>query len=146
MGYHGMMAIDSKTSASEPPMVIFDGACGFCQRSVQFVLRHERRHDLLFVRRESELGRHLRWTYGMEAVESMLWIEGGQVFAQSRSILRVSAYLGGWWSGLGRVASLIPTPLLNRIYNLIARNRHKLAFNPQHCLIPTSEQRSRFLG
>ena len=141
-----LMAIDPKTSASEPPMLIFDGACGFCQRSVQFILRHERRHDLLFVRRESELGLRLRRTYGMEAVESMLWIESGQVFAQSKSILRVSAYLGGWWSGLGRIGSLVPAPLLNWIYNLIARNRHKLSPNPQHCLTPTSQHRIRFLG
>jgi len=82
----------------------------------------------------------------MEAVESMLWIEHGQVFARSKSILKVATYLGGWWSGLGRIVSIIPTPLLNWIYRLIARNRHKLSLNTQPCLIPTSEQRSRFLG
>src|SRR3984885_8028809 len=55
----------------------------FLSRSVRFILRHERRHDLSFVTRNSELGMGLRRAHGLESVESMLWIEGGQVFAES---------------------------------------------------------------
>ena len=57
-------------------MLVYDGSCGFCSRSVQFILRHERRHDLLFVTRDSPLGKDLRRKFHLEAVESMLWIVG----------------------------------------------------------------------
>jgi predicted DCC family thiol-disulfide oxidoreductase YuxK len=74
-------------------MLIYDGSCGFCSRSVQFILRHERRHDLSFVTRNSELGNELRRTHGLESVESMLWIEGGQVFTESGAVMRAAGYL-----------------------------------------------------
>ncbi len=80
------------------PMLVYDGSCGFCSRSVQFMLRHERRHDLLFVTRDSELGQRLRRASGLESVHSMLWIENDQVFAKSGAVIKGTAYLGGWWS------------------------------------------------
>lgn len=141
-----MAATDEETGTLEPPMLVFDGSCGFCQGSVQFILRHERRHDLHFVPRESELGLNLRRTYGMETVESMLWIEHGHAFARASSVLKIAAYLGGWWSGIGRVGSIVPAPLLNWLYKLIARNRRRLSPGPEQCLVPTPAQRSRFLG
>src|SRR5437868_5606246 len=139
--------------AQQPPMLVYDGSCGFCSRSVQFILRHERRHDLLFVPRESELGKELRREHKMEAVESMLWIQGGQVFAESGAVLKAATYLGGMWSGLAAVGSLCPSFLLNGIYKLIAKNRRRISSGLQRsagrsaiCLLPSAEQRSRFLG
>src|SRR5271169_768069 len=80
------------------PLLVYDGSCGFCSRSVRFILRHERRHDLLFVTRDSELGKQLRRVYGFESVESMLWIEPGQVFAKSDAVMKAAGYIGGWWA------------------------------------------------
>ncbi len=127
-------------------MLVYDGECGFCNRSVQFILRHEQRRDLLFVPRGSELGRRLRHSYGMDAVESMLWIEDDQVFAQSGSVIKTAEYLGGSWSQLARIASLCPSVLLNFAYKVIARSRRRLMRGSANCVVPTAEQRSRFLS
>jgi predicted DCC family thiol-disulfide oxidoreductase YuxK len=64
----------SEIAAYRSPLLVYDGSCGFCTRSVQFMLRHEQRHDLLFVTRNSELGQRLRRESGLESVQSMLWI------------------------------------------------------------------------
>ncbi len=71
-------------------MLVYDGSCGFCARSVQFILLHERRHDLLFVPRDSQLGQELRRHFHLEAVESMLWIDGDNVATESSSVLRAA--------------------------------------------------------
>jgi predicted DCC family thiol-disulfide oxidoreductase YuxK len=75
--------INAENDASASPMLVYDGSCGFCSRSVRFILRHERRHDLLFVTRDSDLGKQLRRRYGLESIQSMLWIEDGRAFAES---------------------------------------------------------------
>src|SRR5437763_12028304 len=93
----------------QAPMLVYDGSCGFCSRSVQFILRHERRHDLLFVTRDSELGKRLRRKHRLESVQAMLWIEGGQVFAESGAVLKAAGYLGGWWSRLAVLGSFCPS-------------------------------------
>src|SRR5437764_13686131 len=108
----------SEIDAYLSPILVYDGSYGFCTRSVQFMLRHERRHDLLFVNRDSELGQRLRRECGLESVQSMLWIEGGQVFAKSGAVIKAAAYLGGWWSRLAVIGALCPSFILNGVYEL----------------------------
>ncbi len=136
----------SEITACPSPIFVYDGSCGFCSRSVQFILRHERRHDLSFVTRNSELGNGLRRAHGLESVESMLWIEGSQVFAESGAVLKVARYLGGWWCRLAVLGSLCPSFILNGVYKFIAKNRRQLSSKAAVCLVPSPEQRNRFLA
>lgn len=128
------------------PLLVYDGSCGFCARSVQFILRHERRHDLLFVPRDSQFGQELRRRFNLESVESMLWIDGDQAFIESDATLHAARYVGGIWSALATIGSLVPAPLRNWAYRLIARNRQRISSGMNMCLAPTVEQRARFLG
>ncbi|HVP55297.1 MAG TPA: DUF393 domain-containing protein [Candidatus Eisenbacteria bacterium] len=127
------------------PLLVYDGSCGFCSRSVQFILRHERRHDLRFVPRDSPLGQELRRRFHLESVESMLWIDRDKVEIESGAVLRAARYLGGIWSALAAIGSLVPAPLRNWAYRLIARHRRKLSSAATSCLLPTADQRERFL-
>src|SRR5437879_3459506 len=135
----------SSIDATKQPMLVYDGECGFCSRSIQFILRREREHELLFVTRQSELGVRLRRQYGLETMESMIWIEDGKVLTESSAVLRIASYVGGWC----RIASIgtgIPLKLRNLAYRSFARNRHRFARNSEQCLVPTPEQRKRFVS
>ena len=135
----GMSAIPK-----DHPVLVYDGDCGFCNRAVQFILKHEKRHDLLFLKRASELGMALRRHFGLEAVESMLWIENGIASIESDATLKSAAYVGGWCR-LALMAYLIPRPLRNWGYRLIAKNRHRIRGTRSQCVLPTPEQKLRFL-
>jgi predicted DCC family thiol-disulfide oxidoreductase YuxK len=130
---------------SMPRLLVYDGSCGFCSRSVQFILRHERRCDLLFVRRDSELGKTLRHRYHFEAVESLLWIADGKAFIESTAVLSAAKYLGGIWGLLATLGLLVPLPLRDWGYRFIARNRRRFSPGAASCLVPTAEQQNRFL-
>jgi len=110
------------------------------------MLRHERRHDLLFVTRDSELGKLLRRTHRLEFLQSMLWIEGGQVFAEFGAVMKAAGYLGGWWSRLAAFGPFCPLFVLNGVYKFIAKNRRRLSSDAAVCLVPNPEQRNRFLA
>jgi predicted DCC family thiol-disulfide oxidoreductase YuxK len=126
-------------------MLVFDGDCAFCHRAVQFVLTHEHRTDLLFVPRESSLGRSLREQYHLEHVESLLWIENGRAFIEFDAVAHTAAYVGGPYARLASVARPLPRPLLNAGYRSVARLRKRLAGRPRQCLLLTAAQRQRFL-
>lgn len=136
---------DESIASAMPPVLVYDGSCGFCSRSVQFILRHERRHDLLFVTRDSPLGQDIRRHFHLEGVESMLWIAGDQASIESNAVLSAARYLGGIWAALAALGSLVPFSLRNWAYRLIARNRRRLSSPATSCLVPTAEQRDRFL-
>ena len=137
---------NSEITAYPSPMLVYDGSCGFCSLSVRFILRHERRHDLSFVTRNSELGMGLRRAHGLESVESMLWIEGGQVFAESDAVIKAAGYLGGWWRRLAVIGSFCPSFILNGAYKFIAENRRRLSSKAAVCPVPSPEHRNRFLA
>jgi predicted DCC family thiol-disulfide oxidoreductase YuxK len=126
-------------------MLVFDGDCAFCHRAVQFILTHERRRDLLFVPRDSALGRSLREQYHLQQVESLLWIENDQAFIEFDAVARTAAYVGGPYARLASLAELLPRPLLTAGYRLIAKLRKRLAGAPRHCLLLTAAQQQRFL-
>ena len=128
-----------------PPLLVYDGSCGFCSRAVQFILRHEQSHELLFVPRDSGLGKDLRQQYHLEAVESLLWIADGEAAIESGAVLSAAKYVGGPWYALATLGSIIPQKLRDSGYRFIARNRRHLSSGAATCLVPTAEQRARFL-
>jgi predicted DCC family thiol-disulfide oxidoreductase YuxK len=140
------------SQASPPaPILLYDGTCGFCAASVRLVLRHDRRHTLRFASLQGEYGTAVRSRHGeLDRVDSIVWVdpdsEGGKeaVAVRSEAALRVARYLGGWWT-LGLAGWVIPRPIRDALYDLIARNRHKLVGGGASCLLPDPEVRQRFL-
>jgi predicted DCC family thiol-disulfide oxidoreductase YuxK len=132
------------------PLLLYDGACGFCAASVQFVLRHERHHRLRFAALESELGRAIRTRHPeLAGVDSMIWVEhaggGERVLTRSAAVLQVARYLGGPWRAAA-IARLVPRRIRDAVYDLIARHRHRLVRDQQQCYLPPPAARSRFLA
>ena len=132
-------------------MLLYDGTCGFCAESVQLVLRHDRRRTLRFASLQGTFGSAIRERYpALNGVDSVVWVEpgtgghDGRVLVRSDAALRVARYLGGWWH-LARVARLLPRPIRDAGYDLIARHRHRLLGDGPHCLIPAPDVRHRFL-
>jgi predicted DCC family thiol-disulfide oxidoreductase YuxK len=133
------------------PILLYDGACGFCAGSVQLVLRHDRRHTLRFAALQGAYGTALRARHPeLEGVDSMVWVEPdeaggeGRVMVRSDAALRVARYLGGWWN-LTLIGGLLPRRVRDALYNLIARHRHRLLDTDPSCLLPEPEVRERFL-
>jgi predicted DCC family thiol-disulfide oxidoreductase YuxK len=136
---------------SEGAVLLYDGTCGFCARSVQFVLRHERqRRTLRFARLEGSFGIALRDRHPeLAGVDSLIWYEPATSGAperlvwRSRGALRVARYLGGVWVMFAALGTVVPARILDRAYDWIARHRHQLA--AETCLVPNAEQRARFI-
>jgi predicted DCC family thiol-disulfide oxidoreductase YuxK len=134
-----------------PAVLFYDGTCGFCAASVQLVLRHDRRRTLRFAPLQGALGARVRAAHPeLASVDSIFWVErdesGGpeRVLVRSDAALRVARYLGGWWR-LGAVGRILPRPVRDGLYDLIARHRHRLVGAGPSCLIPTPDVRERFL-
>ena len=138
----------AETSAG-PPVLLYDGVCGFCNKSVQMILAHDRRGELRFAALQSDFGRAVVGRHReLEGVDSVVLLERSsgaeKVYLRSEAALRVAAYLGGPWR-VFLVARLLPSSLRDFLYNLFARNRYRLFGKYDACLLPPPEVRSRFL-
>jgi predicted DCC family thiol-disulfide oxidoreductase YuxK len=134
-------------------LLLFDGTCGFCAESVQFVLRHEARHRTLrFASLQSATGARIRAAHPeLDSIDSVIWYEppvngrGETVLVRSNAVLHVLGYLGGAWRMLGVLGRVVPRAVRDRAYDLIARHRHRLTRSGQVCLVPAPDQRERFI-
>lgn len=133
------------------PVLLYDGGCGLCATSVQFVLRHDPRGPLRFASLQSSFGQvQLARHAELRGVDSMVWIDpttGGaaeRIYVRSDAVLRICGYLGGWWT-IGLAGRVVPKPLRDGLYRLVARHRHRLPGRGA-CLVPTAQQSARFLS
>ena len=135
-------------------LLLFDGTCGFCARSVQFVLQREhRRRTLRFASLDSDIGREVRARYPeLDGVDSVVWIEAGssrgdyRLYVRSEAVFHVLKYLGGIWTALAVLGAVVPRAVRDWVYDFVARHRHKIIpREAESCLLPSPEQRSRFL-
>ena len=141
--------------SDRPAILLFDGTCGFCARNVQFVLHHERAHcTLRFASLQSDVGAQLMVRRAdLRTVDSVLWFEPAwdsqpeRILARSAAVIRVLQYLGGYWALLAALGTVVPRVIGDSAYDFVARHRHRLAgagAGPS-CLVPTAEQRARFI-
>jgi predicted DCC family thiol-disulfide oxidoreductase YuxK len=127
------------------PVILFDGVCNFCDASVQFILNRDPNETFHFASLQSEAGQELLEKYYVrDDVDSMILIENDKVYYKSGAALRISRHLRGAWKLL-YVFMVVPTPIRNIVYDLIARNRYKWFGQKESCMLPPPNVRKRFL-
>ena len=131
--------------------MLYDGVCGFCNKSVQLILDHDKRGEMLFAALQSDYGKAVKARYPfLESIDSVVLLEhprDGQeerVFVRSSAALRLASYLGGAWK-LFLVFHILPAPLRDFFYDLFARNRYRFFGKYDACMLPDAKVRSRFL-
>ena len=127
-------------------VVLFDGVCNLCNASVDFIMRRDKRDYFRFTSLQSEAGSEIMRAGGREPgkLDTMLLYEGNRIYARSTAALRIARRLSGAWPLLYAFI-IIPRPLRDLIYNLIAKNRYRLFGKRDTCRVPTPRERAKFL-
>jgi len=130
-------------------ILLYDGTCGLCNRSVQFVIRHDKEKRILFAALQSRFGESVRQRHPeLESVDSAVLVEQfpneERTFTKSNAVLRLAGCLGGVWK-LAIVVYIIPRTVRDFVYDQVAKRRYKWFGKYDECLIPASNVRSRFL-
>lgn len=141
------MAEASPGAVGGPPVVLFDGVCNFCNNSINFIIARDPRGTFRFAPLQSEVAEAMLGSAGLPTSghQSVVLFEDGRVHTRSDAALRIARRLSGAWPAF-TVFRLVPGPIRDLVYNLIARNRYRLFGKRDACMIPTPEVRARFLG
>lgn len=126
--------------------VLFDGVCNLCNASVQFIVRRDPTGRFRFASLQSEAGRRLLEEHRLptDELSTVVVVADGRAYTRSDAALRVARGLGGAWPALAALR-LVPRPLRDAVYGLVARNRYRWFGRREACMLPTAEERSRFL-
>ncbi len=128
------------------PVVLYDGSCGLCHRSVKFLLRHERDAELMFAPLQGPTATALRAQYPEipTDLDTVVLVEGGHARLRSKAILYISHHLRAPWSWAYAMRWL-PAVIGDLSYRVIAALRYRVWGRADECALPSPEQRARFL-
>ena len=134
-----------KDNAPAPPVILFDGVCKLCNRSVNFILRIDRTGRLKMASLQSDYGRRVLEDNGLKSgpLDSMMLLEGTRLTTKSTAVIRISKYLGGLWP-LCMGALIIPRFIRDILYDVIAKNRYQWFGQYDTCPLPDPEFEDRF--
>jgi len=139
-------------AVSSDPILFYDGVCGFCDRAVQFVLRHDTRQRFRFTPLQSGFAHTVLGRHGCkaDALDTMYLLldagtPGEQLLSRSDGIVTLLRELGGGWKVLAALTRLLPRALRDRAYDRFARNRYRWFGRYDQCLLPPPAARARFL-
>ena len=135
-------------SATDQPILFFDGLCNLCNGAVQWFIQRDRAGKLRYASLQSDLARELLPAAGVdpEQLSSLVLLKDGKAHTKSAGALAAAGHLTGPWSALAKVAGLVPAALRDPVYDLIARNRYRWFGKRDACLLPRPEWRDRFVG
>ena len=130
---------------TDGPVVVFDGLCNFCSSGVKFILRNDRSGQVRFAAVQSRYGARLLEENGVSALDphTFLVVNDGHTFFKSDAAIEISRFLGVW-RVLG-VVRIVPGPIRDIAYDMLAKNRYKWFGKRDKCFLPTEQERGRFV-
>lgn len=126
-------------------IVFFDGDCGVCNFWVQWILKRDHNNRFLFASLQSDFGQRFltERKLNTEVFNTLyLWKPNHYYLEKSKAVLQIANILGGIYK-LSAIGKIIPRFLSDRIYDLISKNRMKLA--NQKCYLPSPDERKKFI-
>jgi len=127
----------------DKPLFVFDGYCVLCSTGVRWLMKHGG-DRVRFSSAQSSLGAALFRHYDIDPDKTYLLIANGTASSESTGYLRLCGLLGGRWK-LFLAFGIIPRPVRDWAYRVVARHRYRWFGKVDQCALLTDEQKARML-
>ena len=134
------------------PILLFDGVCNLCNKSVQKVLTNEKtgksvKQQIKFASLQSDFAKELLIKHNKdpEKLDSLVFIVNGKFYDKTRAVFKICSHLKFPYP---LIYFFWPIPYFMRdwVYNWVAKNRYKWYGKQEECWLPTPEMKSRFIA
>jgi predicted DCC family thiol-disulfide oxidoreductase YuxK len=136
-------------------LVVYDGYCGLCNASIQWLLRRDRNDRLRFAPSNNTALAALLAARpvtpdsdgapGSILVVRQPFSPHPQVLVRSRAVFAALRVLPFPWPAVAIVLGLVPAFFADPLYRLVARWRYRIWGRLDVCPLPTPAERAHFL-
>ena len=128
------------------PIIMFDGYCNLCSRSVQFILKRDKKAVFRFLPLQSERISLIKekFSFTPDNPESVILIESGRVYTKSDAVLRILKRLNFPLNLLWGLV-IIPGFIRDPVYSWIAKNRFRWYGKRKSCFMPEDKWEDHFI-
>ena len=138
----------SDGNSPPPERIFYDGHCGLCQGFVVFTIARDRAGTKF--RFASLQGKTIRMLVPENDRASLpdsivVLTNDGRLLIRSDGVLHVLRRIGGFWKFAATLASVVPRPVRDAVYNFGARVRYRVfGKRDDVCPVAPPELRARF--
>jgi len=142
--------LPARRPAAGRAVVFYDGVCALCHATVRWLLDEDRDGVLAYAPLQGETFATVRETIALpEPLDSIVYVRGvgtatPRVAVRSTAVLEILADLGGAWR-IVSWARVIPRPVRDAVYDLVARYRYRWFGRYETCRVPRAGEASRLL-
>jgi len=123
--------------------LLFDGVCNLCDGFVNFVADHDPLRNVKFGAQQKHM-EILKRIGAPTDLSTLVLVQGDVFYTHSSAALRTAALLDWPWAALA-AAVIVPRPIRDAVYKLVAEHRYRIFGKTDECRVPSGEFRSRFL-
>lgn len=135
-----------KKPVSQPEFILFfDGVCGLCNTSVDWLLERDTDRKIVFAPLQGETAKSLLSKEDSENLDTVIAWDRGKVYRRSEAVFRAVQLLGPRWNLLIAFLNFIPVKIRDIVYRAVAANRYPIFGKRDTCRLPTKEERKFFL-
>lgn len=141
-----MKEIRMETIYPRQRIVFFDGICALCNKSVDFLIKNDKKRRLKYAALQSEAADYLLSNDQFQPAhpESIIYYENGRIYEKSTAVLMILKELRQPWPVFSYLI-IIPRPIRDGIYDIIARYRYRWFGKMKHCRVPDKLTREKIL-
>lgn len=125
-------------------IVFFDGVCNLCNRTVQFIIKRDKRGQIQFASLQSDYAQKLLPSKYSKELSSIIVYDNGALLKESDAILSIVKQIGPLYSWM-QMFRIFPKFIRDGVYKWISKNRYKWFGRQDSCMIPTPELKARFI-
>ena len=127
-------------------IILFDGVCNLCNSSVNFIIDRDKKNIFKFAALQSESGQKLLDKFGLNQndFDSVVLVDENKFYSKSTAALKIVKEFPSLWKAL-YVFIVIPVPIRNFFYDLIAKNRYRWFGKKDSCRMPSPELKNKFI-
>ena len=133
-------------------LIFYDGVCGLCNFFVKFVLANTAENSFVFASLQSDFASERLKRHGIEAADLdtvYVQIDGGEpdskLLWRSDAIIHILKGLKAPMPLFATILNIIPRPIRDLGYRLVAKFRYRLFGKYDTCLLPSSSEAEKFI-
>jgi predicted DCC family thiol-disulfide oxidoreductase YuxK len=125
-------------------LIIYDGECGFCNKTLLYLAKIDTNNNFLFVSNLSKKGKQILLENNLVEVskDSIVVFNNGQIFTKGKAV-KIIAQNVDINALLRKIIDVTHVVVLDFGYTIIAN--HRLSLTNNSCKIPSKEILSKFI-
>tara|TARA_B110000444_G_scaffold249160_1_gene273933 strand:+ start:108 stop:512 length:405 start_codon:yes stop_codon:yes gene_type:complete len=129
-------------------IIFFDGICNFCNVTVGFVWKRNKKRNLYYASLQSHIAKEKLMKRGIHDIKlrTIYYDDGDRIYQKSQAIFMILTNLDSiFYRLIGKMALVFPIIISDYLYDRISKNRYHIMGKRDSCRIPNIEEEEYFL-